>query len=139
MDRDDIDNSILYKFARSGRQKAIVAAGFSRFERTRIFEASFSTLSAKSGRSILFAESEPAPDLQLPGRSLVHRSEQSGPLSSCSVRQPKLKQREREAGDNGYRECNDQRRARHLIIAMSLGSVSNSKCPARERAIAQDI
>jgi hypothetical protein len=50
-DHDGRDNSVLYKFAHSGRQKAIVAAGFSRFERARIFEASFSTLSAESGQS----------------------------------------------------------------------------------------
>jgi hypothetical protein len=51
LDRDGNDNSILYKFAHSGRQKAIVAAGFSRFERARIFEASFSTLSTQLSRS----------------------------------------------------------------------------------------
>jgi hypothetical protein len=45
-DHDGRDDSILYKFAHSARQKAIVAAAFSRFERARIFEASFSTLSA---------------------------------------------------------------------------------------------
>jgi hypothetical protein len=50
LDRDGNDNSILYKFAHSGPQKAIVAAGFSRVERARIFEASFSTESADSGR-----------------------------------------------------------------------------------------
>jgi len=51
LNRDGNDNSILYKFTHSGRQKAIVAAEFSRFKRSRVFEASFSTLSAMSGRS----------------------------------------------------------------------------------------
>jgi len=46
LDRDSNDNSILYKFAHSSRQRAIVAAEFSRFERARIFEVSFSTPSA---------------------------------------------------------------------------------------------
>jgi hypothetical protein len=50
-DHDGRDNSTLYKFAQSGQQKAIVAAGFSRFQRAQIFEASFSTLSAKKGQS----------------------------------------------------------------------------------------
>ena len=51
-DHDGRDNSILYKFAHSDRQKAIVAAGFSRFERARIFEASFSTLSIDKRPSV---------------------------------------------------------------------------------------
>ncbi|MFC5583477.1 hypothetical protein, partial [Rhodanobacter terrae] len=40
-DRDGRDNSILYKFAHSGRQKAIAAAGFSRFERSSNFRSEF--------------------------------------------------------------------------------------------------
>jgi len=47
-DHDGRDNSIPYKFSRSGQQKAIAAAGFSRIARAQIFEASFSTESAKS-------------------------------------------------------------------------------------------
>jgi hypothetical protein len=49
-DHNDRDNSILYKFARAGQQKAIAAADFSVFRRAQIFEASFSTESAQSGR-----------------------------------------------------------------------------------------
>jgi hypothetical protein len=48
-DHDGRDNSILYNFAHSGRQKAIVAARFSCFERAQIFEASFSTELTRSG------------------------------------------------------------------------------------------
>jgi len=51
LNRDGNDNSILYKFTHSGRQKAIVAAEFSRFKRSRVFEASFSTLSTHLSRS----------------------------------------------------------------------------------------
>jgi len=51
-DHDGRDNSILYNFAHSGRQKAIVAARFSCFERAQIFEASFSTLSANKSQSV---------------------------------------------------------------------------------------
>jgi hypothetical protein len=41
LDRDGNDNSILYKFSHPGRQNAIVAAGFYRFERVRISKRVF--------------------------------------------------------------------------------------------------
>lgn len=49
-DHDGRDNSILYRFARAGQQKAIAADDFSRFRRAQMFEASFSTESADHSR-----------------------------------------------------------------------------------------
>jgi hypothetical protein len=51
-DHDDRDNSILYKFARAGQQKAIAAVDFSVFRRAQIFETSFSTESVNKRPSV---------------------------------------------------------------------------------------